>query len=126
MRVRVAAVLPLLLLLAACDKSPRDKLQGSWVGVEATAIHPSQAAAANGWARGLRLEIAGNKATVGVPAESPRSGTFKVAKADDGQLDVCCKRPEGGEDRSRMAFREDGKLVWTLGGGVQVVMTKAQ
>jgi hypothetical protein len=114
----------MILFISGCEPSPRDRLQGKWVGEEVQEIHPSQQGRAAGWARGTRLEFAGNKVTVAVPAESPRTGTFKVAKVDKQGLEVVFRRPEGGEDRSHFAFSDDGRLLWTLGGGVQLVMRK--
>lgn len=124
MRVRsVVFLLPVLALtLLGCEKSPRDKLQGTWVGEGVAQLHPSQAAKADGWARGTTLAFNGNKVTVALPAEPARTGTFKIAKTEGKELEVVFKRPEGGEDRSRVRFSDDGKLLWTIGGGVQLVM----
>lgn len=127
MRVR-SVILPSIvcsLLLAGCEKSPRDKLQGKWVGETVGQVHPSQQARAEGWARGAQLEFSGNRVTVSVPAESPRSGTFRIAKEDGKKLDLLFKRPEGGEDRAELAFAEDGKLLMRVGGGVEIVMKRA-
>ena len=125
MRVPSVVLLPLLgMLVTGCEKSPRDKLQGKWVGEYAQELHPSQAGSASGWAKGTHLEFSGNKVTVAVPAESPRTGTFKIDKANGNELDLVFKRSGGGEDRAKIALADDGKLVWTLGGGVQVVMRR--
>ena len=127
MRVR-SVILPSIVLslaLTGCEKSPRDKLQGKWVGETVGQVHPSQQARAEGWARGTQLEFSGNRVTVSVPAESPRSGTFRIAKEDGKQLDLLFKRPEGGEDRAQLAFAEDGKLLMRVGGGVEIVMKRA-
>ncbi len=128
MRVRMLTVVLcfLPLLVAGCEKSPRDKLQGRWVGESIAQIHPSQQGRAEGWARGTQLEFSGNKVVVSVPAESPRTGTFKVAKAEGKSVDVVFKRPQGAEDRSTFTFSDDGKLLWTLGGGSQLVMKRAE
>lgn len=125
MRVPSLLLLPLMgTLIIGCAKSPRDKLQGKWVGETAEQVHPSQAAPAAGWAKGTRLEFAGNKVTVAVPAESPRTGTFKIDKVKGNELDLVFKRSGGGEDRAKVALADDGKLIWTLGGGVQLVMRR--
>jgi hypothetical protein len=126
MRVRSAIVssIVLPLCLTGCEKSPRDKLQGKWVGEAVTQVHPTQQARAEGWARGTQLEFSGNRVTISVPAESPRTGTFKVEKEKGENLDVVFKRSGGGDDRTKLAFSEDGKLLWTLGGGVQVVLRR--
>jgi len=125
MRFPTILIVPLIGTVAAgCAKSPRDKLQGKWIGEAAQEVHPSQAAQASGFAKGTRLEFAGNKVTVAIPAEAPRTGTFKIDKAEGNTLDVVFKRMGGGEDRARLALADDGKLIWTLGGGVQFVMRR--
>lgn len=125
MRERVVFVLPLLLATFAmgCNKSPRDKLQGKWVGEDVQHVHPSQLARAQGWVKETRLELNGNNATVSIPAEEPRSGSFKVAKVEGNDMDVVFIRKAGaGEDRSKMSIAEDGKLHWTMDNGVVLVM----
>jgi hypothetical protein len=126
MRIRSAAISSFVIALAltGCEKSPREKLQGKWVGETVAQVHPSQQARAEGWARGTQLEFSGNRVTVSVPAESPRTGTFKIAKEEGRSMDIVFKRPEGGEDRARLALAEDGKLVFTVGGGIDIVMKR--
>jgi hypothetical protein len=123
LRVRPALVLPVLLAVTAlgCSKSPRERLQGKWVGEGISTVHPSQAARADGWVKGTRLEFNGNTVTVAIPAEAPRSGTYKIAKADGNDLDVIFTR-EGTADRSRLALTDDGKLRWTLNGGIEILL----
>jgi hypothetical protein len=126
MRVRsvVLSSIVAATLLTGCEKSPRDKLQGKWVGETVGQVHPSQQARAEGWARGTQLEFSGNKVTISVPAESPRTGTFKIAKQEGKNLELVFKRPGGGDDKAELALAENDKLVWTLGGGVQLVMRR--
>ncbi|MBL9021911.1 MAG: hypothetical protein JNL21_06900 [Myxococcales bacterium] len=126
MRVRsvVLSSIVVATLLTGCEKSPRDKLQGKWVGETVGQVHPSQQARAEGWARGTQLEFSGNKVTISVPAESPRTGTFKIAKQEGKNLELVFKRPGGGDDKAELALAENDKLVWTLGGGVQLVMRR--
>jgi hypothetical protein len=124
LRVRPLVILPLLLAATAlgCQKSPRDRLQGKWVGEGISAVHPSQAARADGWAKGTRLEFSGNTVTVAIPAEAPRSGTYKIAKAEGNDLDVVFSREGGSADRSRLNLTEDGKLRWILNSGVEILL----
>lgn len=126
MRVRPVVLLSIVaaVLLAGCEKSPRDKLQGKWVGETVAQVHASQQARAEGWARGTQLEFSGNKVTISVPAESPRSGTFKIAKQEGQNLELVFKRQGGGDDKAQLALAGNDKLVWTLGNGVQLVMRR--
>jgi len=111
-------------LVPGCGREPRERLQGKWRGIGIEGLMGEQESKADGWAKGTRLEFTGNKVTVTMPAESPRSGTFRVAQADGEKLKVQFKRPEGGEDLADFKFEKDGTLRWIVG-NAQVVMTKA-
>ncbi|MFO0551389.1 MAG: hypothetical protein U0271_23565 [Polyangiaceae bacterium] len=128
MRRRRVLAIPILaaatFLITGCSKAPRDKLQGRWEGESISAMHPSQSERAQGWVKGTHLEFSGNKVTVSIPAESPRTGTFRVEKAEGDTMDVVFKRSEGGEDRSKIRMTDDGKLVWALNGGVELTMKR--
>ena len=120
--VLVALVIPAV--LTGCSKSPRDQLQGKWVGESVGRIHPQQSGAADAWAKGTHLELSGNKVTLSLPAESPRSGTFKVAKMEGKDMEVVFRRAGETEDKTRMRVGEDGRLVWTLATGQELVMRR--
>lgn len=109
---------------AGCSKSPQDKLQGKWVGVGVSQVHPTQVARAEEWVQRTHVEFQGNNVTVSIPAEEARTGTFKIAKAEGNTLDVVFKRKTGGEDKSRLVMLEDGKMRWILNGGVELMMKK--
>ena len=111
--------------LVACGREPRERLQGSWEGIAIDGLTPEQTAKADGWAKGTKLQFIGNKVTVAMPAESPRTGTFRVAQADGDRVRVQFKRPEGGEDLAEFRFADDGTLRWHLG-AAEVVMTKTK
>src|SRR5271155_5594787 len=81
MRSSVKTALALAITLpaaAGCEKSPRDKLQGRWLGESIENVPVSQAQKATGWVKGSAIEFSGNKVTVTIPAETPRTGSFKV------------------------------------------------
>ena len=82
--------------LLGCGREPRERLQGNWQGDSVDGLSGDRLAKAEGWAKGARLEFVGNKVTVGVPAESPRSGTFRVAQIDGDRVKVQFKRPDDG------------------------------
>ncbi len=129
MRARVWTALALAMAipaLAGCEKSPRDKLQGRWLGESIENVPASQLQKATGWVKGTAIEFNGNKVTVTIPAETPRSGTFKVQKKDDERLLVSFNRDEGGHDEADMQLVGDGTLRWRIGNGSEIVMTKAR
>jgi hypothetical protein len=112
-------------VIAGCEKSPRDRLQGKWLGESVENVPASQADKASGWVRGTAIEFQGNKVTVTIPAETPRTGTFKVAQVERDTLAVSFLRPEGGRDEARMQLVGEEGLRWELGDGRQVVMKRA-
>jgi hypothetical protein len=128
MQSRVKAALALAVTIPAitgCEKSPRDKLQGRWLGEAIENVSPAQLGRATGWVKGTAFEFSGNKVTVTIPAESPRSGTFKIARREGDNLVVSFNRDEGGHDEAEMTLVGDQQLRWKLGDGREIVMNKA-
>jgi hypothetical protein len=126
---RVKTVLALAITLTAvagCSKSPRDRLQGRWYGNTVENVPADQVARATGWVKGTAIEFTGNKVTVTVPAETPRSGTFKVAKSEGERVTVAFQRAEGGLDEADFRFVTDQTLRWDIGSGREVVLLKAK
>ncbi len=129
MRIPITTALALALALpvvAGCEKSPKDKLQGRWLGESIENVPSAQLTKSTGWVKGTAIEFAGNKVTVTIPAETPRTGTFKVAKADGDGLLVSFVRDEGGHDEAEMKLVGDQTLRWRIGDGREIVMLKAK
>src|SRR5271156_3373516 len=89
---------------AGCDKSPRDRLQGRWLGESIENVPVAQVQKATGWVKGTAIEFSGAKFPPTIPAETPRSGTYKVSRKDDDTLLVSFNREEGGHDEAEMAL----------------------
>ena len=129
MRIRIKTALALALALpvvAGCEKSPKDKLQGRWLGESIENVPSAQLTKSSGWVKGTAIEFAGNKVTVTIPAETPRTGTFKVSKAANDGLLVSFVRDEGGHDEAEMKLVGDQTLRWSIGDGREIVMLKAK
>jgi hypothetical protein len=129
MRIPIKTALALALVLpvvAGCEKSPKDKLQGRWLGESIENVPSAQLTKSTGWVKGTAIEFTGNKVTVTIPAETPRTGTFKVAKAEDDGLLVSFLRDEGGHDEAVMKLVGDQTLRWRIGDGREIVMLKAK
>ena len=126
-RIRTALVLAITLpVVAGCEKSPKDKLQGRWLGESIENVPSAQLTKSSGWVKGTAIEFQGNKVTVTIPAETPRTGTFKVAKAANEGLLVSFVRDEGGHDEAEMKLVGDQTLRWSIGDGREIVMLKAK
>jgi hypothetical protein len=129
MRSRVKTALALAITLpaaAGCEKSPKDRLQGRWLGESIENVPVTQVQKATGWVKGSAIEFSGNKVTVTIPAETPRTGSFKVTRKDDETLVVSFLREEGGRDEAEMRLVGDGQLRWRVGDGREIVMLKAR
>jgi hypothetical protein len=129
MRIRITTALALAITLpvvAGCEKSPKDKLQGRWLGESIENVPSAQLTKSSGWVKGTAIEFQGNKVTVTIPAETPRTGTFKVAKAANDGLLVSFVRDEGGHDEAEMKLVGDQTLRWSIGDGREIVMLKAK
>lgn len=129
MRIRIKTALALAITLpvvAGCEKSPKDKLQGRWLGESIENVPSAQLTKSTGWVKGTAIEFQGNKVTVTIPAETPRTGTFKVAKAANEGLLVSFVRDEGGRDEAEMKLVGDQTLRWSIGDGREIVMLKAK
>jgi hypothetical protein len=129
MRSRIKTALALAISLpaaAGCEKSPKDRLQGRWLGDSIENVPATQLQKATGWVRGTAMEFQGSKVTVTIPAETPRTGTFKVARAEGDTLLVSFLREEGGRDEAELQLVNDQTLRWRIGTGREIVMLKAK
>ncbi|XYH97075.1 hypothetical protein ACMHYB_56440 [Sorangium sp. So ce1128] len=126
-RIKTAlALATALTAVAGCSKTPRDRLQGRWYGDAIENAPVDQLTKATGWVKGTAIEFNGSKVTVTLPAETPRSGTFKVTKSDGDQVTVAFLRPEGGLDEAQFRFATDQTLHWDIGAGRAIVLAKAK
>lgn len=112
-------------LTAGCETSAKDRLQGRWVGERVEHFAAEQANRAAGWARGATFEFRGNRVTVGVPAERPRQGTFRISAITADELQVSFIRPHGVNDEATFRFDGDDVLRWVLDGGRSIVLRRA-
>jgi hypothetical protein len=125
--MKTALVLAITLPAATgCEKSAKDRLQGRWLGESIENVPAAQSPKATGWVKGTAIEFSGNKVTVTIPAETPRTGTFKVAKAEGNNLLVSFQREEGGHDEAEMQLVGDQALRWQIGSGREIVLLKAK
>jgi hypothetical protein len=127
MRHRTLAAIALLLqlpLLVGCKSTPKDRLQGRWVGEGLENFASAQAARAMGWVRGTSFEFRGNRVTVTVPAESPRQGTFSISQQGADTMRVAFVRPQGTRDEVELQFVEPDLVRWNLGDGRGIRLRK--
>ncbi len=110
---------------SGCGKTPKDRLQGRWLGESIENVPEPHLAKAMGWVKGTAFEFAGSKVTVTIPAESPRTGSFKITEASGDRVLVSFLRDEGGRDEAELQFVGEGQLKWRIGEGREIVLVKA-
>ncbi len=120
-----AALALLAAVLGGCQKSPKDRLQGRWVGKQVENFPAPEAARAQGWATHTSFEFRGSRVRVSIPAESPREGTYKIARVDESDLTVEFLRPHGGADAVELALEGEDTLRWKLGDGRAILLERA-
>lgn len=127
MRFRFAVPLAALLALPAisgCESTPKERLQGKWIGERVDNFQPNQTPRAEGWARGTSFEFKGSRVTVSVPAESPRVGTYKIVEASEDQLLVAFLRPHGAKDDVTLRLEGEDQLRWMVGDGRSILLRR--
>jgi hypothetical protein len=122
----LAITVPAAMGMAGCEKSPRDRLQGRWLGESIENVPSAQHQKATGWVKGTAIEFNGAKVTVTIPAETPRTGSYKVARKEGDTFLVSFNREEGGHDEAEMSLVGDQQLRWRIGEGREIVMVKAR
>ncbi len=128
MRFRLVAPLALIagvVTLSGCKDTPKERLEGRWVGERVENFRADQEGRAAGWAKGTSFEFKGSRVTVSIPAESPRTGTYRVTALSENDLKVTFLRPHGSKDEVEMQLNDKDQLRWKLGDGRSVIMRKA-
>jgi hypothetical protein len=128
MRTRETALVLAITLpaVAGCERTPRDRLQGRWLGESVENVDPAQTGKATGWVKGTAIEFSGSKVTVTIPAETPRNGSYKVSSVEGDRVVVSFQREEGGHDEAEFRFVGDQTLRWNIGQGREIVLLKAR
>ncbi|MEQ9319125.1 MAG: hypothetical protein RIF41_08190 [Polyangiaceae bacterium] len=110
--------------LSGCEDTPKERLEGRWIGDSVESFHPAQASRAAGWATGLSFSFKGSRVTVAIPAESARQGTYKIAQATEDELRIRFHRNTGATDEATFRFEGEDRLRWVLGDGRSVLLRK--
>lgn len=127
-RVLKPAVAGVLLAVvgAGCGHPVQRKLDGRWIGEGVENFDDSAMAAATGWAKGTSLEFAGSTLTVAIPAEEPRSGSYKVVSVNKQDVNLAVTRPDGAKDTLKLKLDDERSLRWQLTGGRSILMRRAE
>jgi hypothetical protein len=111
--------------LTGCETTPKERIQGKWVGERVENFPAGHAERAQGWVSGSSFEFDGSRVTVSIPAERPRQGTYKIKQATEAGLLVAFLRPHGASDDVAFQFEGADHMRWLLGDGRSIVMKRA-
>ncbi len=117
---RIGLLIIVLATLAACGHPVQRRLEGRWIGESVENVAPAFLAPATGWAKGASFEFAGERITVIIPAEEPRSGTYTVASVRDDRVLLQAKRADGTLDPVELKLQDEHSLQWLLPNGASV------
>jgi hypothetical protein len=122
-----ALLMGVLLSSSGCGNDARDKLKGRWVGERIDNIDEAQVPRPTRWAKATSFEFAGDKLTVTIPAEAPRSGSFKVAKLEGEKMVLAVTRADATlEDPTTLTMVDERTIRWDLGQTRELVLVRAQ
>ncbi len=123
-RLQLALGVASICLLNGCGNAVQQKLEGRWLGESVENFEAKDMAVATGWARGLSLEFSGNRLTVAVPAEEPRTGKYKVASARDNDVELAVTRSDGAVDTANFKLDNERSLRFLIGDNRAVVLRR--
>jgi hypothetical protein len=85
-------------------------------------VEPGLLGPATGWAKGTSFEFAGDRITVAIPTEEPRTGTYTISSVREGRIALAVKRADGTMDQLDLAFDDEHNLRWKLPQGAALLM----
>ncbi|MBK7585678.1 MAG: hypothetical protein IPI67_36515 [Myxococcales bacterium] len=110
--------------LVGCGHSVQNKLEGRWVGDSVENFDDQHMAIATGWAKGASFEFSGTTFTVAIPAEDPRSGSYKVASVRENDVELAVTRKDGAVDKLRLKLDSEHSIRWILGDERAIVLRR--
>lgn len=114
-RLALIAFATFSMLALGCSKGPAERLSGKWAGESIDNIPTGQQDRATGWVRSTSLEFKGDKLTVNVPAEEPRTGTYRVTRANGNKMTLQIDRTDGQRDEATFTITGEGTMKWDIG-----------
>lgn len=125
-------MLLLVVVGGGCSHPVQRKLEGRWIGEGVENFDDGVVAAATGWVKGTSFEFAGSSLTVAIPAEEPRTGSYKVVSVhqNDVSLAVTPKSATKSDDQAppahklRLKLDDDRSIRWMLSDGRAVILRR--
>jgi hypothetical protein len=110
--------------LTACGHPVQNKLEGRWVGDSVENFDDGHVAIATGWAKGASFEFSGATITVAIPAEDPRTASYKVATVRENAVELAVMRKDGSKDKMRLKLDSEHSIRWMLSDERAIVLRR--
>jgi hypothetical protein len=114
----------IVLNLVGCGNPVQRQLEGRWLGDSVDSFEQRELSRATGWAKGVSFEFSGNKVTVTIPAEEPRTGPYKVAGVHAKDVRLAVQRPDGKTDPVHLKIDDERSLRWMLDATHSIVLRR--
>ncbi len=108
----------------ACGHPLSRKLEGRWFGSGVESFEQRELPAAVGWAKGVSFEFSGDKITVAIPAEEPRTAPYRIASVHGSDVKLNVTRPDGKADPLSLRVDDDQSMRWMLDDTHSVVLKR--
>jgi hypothetical protein len=109
---------------SGCGHPLSRKLEGRWFGSGVESFEQRELPAAVGWARGVSFEFSGEKVTVAIPAEEPRTAPYRIASVHGSSVKLTVTRPDGKADPLSLRLDDDKSMRWMLDDVHSVVLER--
>jgi len=110
--------------LAGCGHPLTRKLEGRWFGSGVESFEQRELPAAVGWAKGVSFEFSGDRITVAIPAEEPRTAPYRIASVHGSDVKLTVTRPDGKADPLALRMDDDQSMRWMLDDVHSVVLRR--
>jgi hypothetical protein len=107
-----------------CGHPVQNKLEGRWVGDSVENFDDRHVAVATGWARGASFEFSGSNLTVAIPAEDPRTASYKVASVRESSVELAVTAKDGTRDKLRLKLDSEHSIRWLLSDERAIVLRR--
>ena len=112
------------LSFVGCAHPAEQALQGVWLGEAVENFDEEEIAAATGWAKGTQFEFKGTRLTVTVPAEAPRTGTYRLSAIEERHVTLTILNSQGELSDLELIVDDAENMRWVLDDGRTMVLKR--
>src|SRR5262249_42677398 len=123
-RVGLGVALLSLPAMVGCGNPVQRQLEGRWLGDSVESFEQRELSRATGWAKGVSFEFSGEKITVGIPAEEPRTASYKVTGVHASDVRLAVLRPDGKTDPLHLRIDDERSVRWMIDGSHAIVLRR--